>query len=432
MAFTLTMPKLSPTMEEGSIVKWHQTEGKLAEAGSLLIEVATDKATVEYNALDEGYLRKILVPEGKKARVGDPIAIFTESADEDISSYQPEAVSKGAPTSAAPKQEAPAESAKAPEPKSAPAPAAASGLAQPAFTPAPPVDHDITDSASVKPASPLAKKLAKEKGIDIENLKGSGPGGRVVSRDLPHALSKGIIQFHSQRKPTEKAGAYEEEPLSQMRKAIGSRLQASKTFIPHFYVSQKVDVTNLVELRAQLKALGIKLTVNDFITKACAVALEHYPAINSGYNSENNTIIRFKTIGISVAVQIDSGLITPIVQHANFKRIDQIAQEVRALAAKAKEGKLKPEEFQGGSFTISNLGAYGVSQFGAILNPPQAAILAVAGIEDAAVIRDGKPVATKQMMLTLSADHRVIDGADAAEFLKGLKALLENPAGLIV
>jgi pyruvate dehydrogenase E2 component (dihydrolipoamide acetyltransferase) len=431
MAFTLTMPKLSPTMEEGSIVKWHQSEGKLTEAGSLLIEVATDKATVEYSALDEGYLRKILVQEGKKARVGDPIAIFTESADEDISSYQPEGVSKGVQMTPTPEHSAP-EPPKSPRTNSAPETSVAPGLAQPAFVPAPPIDHDISESSSIKPASPLAKKLAKEKGIDIENLKGSGPGGRVVSRDLPHALSKGIIQFHSQRKPTEKAGAYEEEPLTQMRKAIGSRLQASKTFIPHFYVSQKVDATNLVELRAQLKALGIKLTVNDFITKACAIALEHYPAINSGYNSENNTIIRFKTVGISVAVQIEAGLITPIIQHANFKRIDQIAQEVRALAAKAKEGKLKPEEFQGGSFTISNLGAYGVSQFGAILNPPQAAILAVAGIEDAAVIRDGKPVATKQMILTLSCDHRVIDGADAAEFLKGLKALLENPAGLIV
>ncbi len=431
MAFTLTMPKLSPTMEEGSIVKWHKQPGDLAEAGSLLIEVATDKATVEYNALDEGYVRKIIIPEGSKAKVGDPIAIFSESADEDITNYKPEGVSKGpSPSSTSASQEAPRDEKSASP--SSPPPSPAPGLEQPIFTPAPPLNHDVDIGVTSKAASPLAKRLAKEKNIDIENLQGSGPGGRVVSRDLPHALTKGVIQFHSQKKPTEKAGAYSEEPLSQMRKAIGKRLQASKTFIPHFYVGQKIDVTCLMELRAQLKALGIKLTVNDFITKACAIALEHYPAINSGYNSENNTIIRFKTVGICIAVQIDAGLITPIVQHANFKRIDQISQEIKALAAKAKEGTLKPEEFQGGSFTISNLGSYGVTQFGAILNPPQAAILAVAGIEEAAIIKDGKPVAAEQMTLTLSCDHRVVDGADAAQFLKALKGLLENPAGLIL
>jgi len=416
MPFTITMPKLSPTMEEGTIAKWHVKAGDHVESGTLIAEIATDKASVEFNALDEGYLAKILIKEDASARVGDPIAIFTEEKGESIEGYAPEAVAP-----AAPKKEE--EKPKATPQQETPSPAAAApSMGQPAFAPYPPIENEPSlASPKKRTASPLARKLAKEANIDIDNVKGSGPGGRITSHDLEGAGTLGLVRFHANKKPEDKSGSFHEEKLTPMRRAIGGRLQASKTFIPHFYVTREIDMSNLLSLRTQLKNLGIKLSVNDFIVKAAAYALEKHPDINSGYDSAKDAIIRFNTIGICVAVEIEAGLITPIVQQANYKRIDTISSEVKQLAKKAREGKLKAEEFQGGSFTISNLGMYGVSSFGAIINPPQAAILAVAGING-----------NNMMNLTLSADHRVIDGAQAAKFLTTLKNLLENPAGLII
>ncbi len=431
MPFTLTMPKLSPTMEEGTIVKWRVKEGSHVKVGDTLFEVATDKATVEHNALDEGYLRKILVPEGGMAMVNEPVAIFTEKANESIEGYKPEGV---APTKKEEKKE---------EPKTAPTPeavvvkTAGPGMQQPAFVPEPPLPHYKFQTASepikgMVPASPLARKLAKEKGIDISTVAGSGPRGRVMSRDLDLGQPEGVVAFGRSEMPTVAPGTYEEEPLSPMRKIVGRRLQESKTFIPHFYVTQEVDAENLAEVREQLKAVGIKVSVNDLIVRAVALALRVHPHINSGFNSVNSTIIRFKTIDISIAVSLEAGLITPIVRHADYKDVGQIAAEVRQLAARAREGKLAKEEYTGGSFTISNLGMYGISNFIAVINPPQAAILAVGGIEEKPVVKEGKVVPGKVMTLTLSVDHRVIDGADAAKFLKTVQQYLENPAMLLI
>lgn len=418
MPFTITMPKLSPTMEEGTIAKWHVKAGDHVEAGALLAEITTDKASVEFNALDEGYLAKLLIGEGASAKVGDAIAIFTEEKGESIDGYAPQSVAapvkqEKKSAEATPKQESPQPENSQP---------AATAPSQPAFAPYPPLQNEPSLSTPKKRmASPLARRLAKEANIDIDNVKGTGPGGRVTSLDLEGAGTLGLVRFHSNKKPEDKAGSFHEEKLTPMRRAIGGRLQASKTFIPHFYVTRTLDMSHLLSLRTQLKNLGIKLSVNDFVVKAAAYALEQHPDINSGYDSTKEAIIRFNTVGICVAVEIEAGLITPIIQQANYKRIDAISSEVKQLAKKAREGKLKPEEFQGGSFTISNLGMYGVSSFGAIINPPQAAILAVAGIDS-----DNK------MNLTLSADHRVIDGAQGAKFLATLKNLLENPAGLII
>ncbi len=431
MPSTLTMPKLSPTMEEGTIAKWHKKEGDQVKAGDLLFEVATDKATVEYNSLDDGYLRQVLVGDGKEAKVGDPIAVLTETANESIAGYKPEGVRR--------EEEKPKAAAeKSAEPKEAAAPKKAAGgsMMQPAHTPEPPLEgYQFPHAAKVGDrllASPLAKKLAQEKGVDLASVAGTGPRGRVMSRDLGAAAPTSQLSFSNEAVPTEAPGSYEEIPLTPMRKVIGQRLQESKTFIPHFYVSQEVNADALERLRAELKEGGLKVSVNDFIIKASAFALRDHILVNSGFDSVQGAIVRFKTIDIAVAVSIEAGLITPIVRHADYKTLGQISAEVRELAARARAGKLQREEYSGGSFTISNLGMYGVTQFVGVINPPQAAILAVGGIEERPIARDGQIVVGKTMILTLSADHRVIDGADAAQFLKSLRHYLEHPSLLLL
>lgn len=425
MPFTVTMPKLSPTMEEGSIAKWHKKEGDLVKSGDLLVEVATDKATVEYNALDEGYLRKILVKTGGKAVINQPIAIFTEKANESIEGYQPEGVAPEAPKAvAAAKSEKVATAVQT------------TTFQQPAFVPEPPLEkYEFNFPVGVSEriaASPLAKKLAKQKGLDLTSVKGSGPGGRVSSRDLNMAQGNQPVNFGKREKPTLLPGTYEEIEMSPMRRVIAQRLQQAKSFIPHIYVRQEIDAGPLFEAREQLKGGDLKITYNDFVVRACALALREHPAANSGFNSANQSIISFKTVDICVAVTIDGGLITPIVRHADYKNLGEISVEVKDLAVKARSGKLKPEEYKGGSFTISNMGMFGVSDFAAIINPPQAAILAVGGIEECARIKNGRVTAGKRMNLVLSADHRVLDGADAAKFIKTIQKYLENPALLLV
>lgn len=428
MPFTLTMPKLSPTMEAGTITKWRKKEGEFIKEGEVIFEVATDKATVEYAVIDKGWIRKILVKEGGEAIVNQPVAVFTEKEKDSIEGYQPEGVAPAKKAPAAPQQEK-VETVK----EAAPAPQAA-GLAQPAFKPAPPpkgVEFNVATEGYV-PASPLAKKLAKEKGIDLSTVPGSGPGQRVMSRDIDLGQPDLPLAFGRQEKPTASAGSYEEEKLTPMRKAIGSRLQASKTFIPHFYVTQEIRAERLVDAHDQLKTLGYKVSINDFVVRAAALALREHPQVNSGFNSETQSIIRFKTVDISIAVSLESGLITPIVRYADFKNLGQISAEVKALAQKAKAGKLEQEEYMGGSFTISNLGMFKISEFVAVINPPQAAILAVAGVEEKPVVEEGVIVAGKTLKLTLSADHRVIDGVEGAKFLKTLQKYLENPALLVM
>lgn len=436
MPFTFTMPKLSPTMEEGTIAKWHKKEGDFVEAGELIIEVATDKATVEHNVLDEGWLRKILVQEGEEASVNQAIAIFTEDEKESIEDYQPES-SDTEEDKEDKEEEESEEKEEDAEDKKKPVRKKESGLSQPAFVPEEPVkDYEFRSPTTLLTervkATPLAKKLAKENGLDLTTVKGSGPGGRIVSDDLAMAQPSGQIVFGKRERPSIPPGAYEEEKLSPMRQVIGQRLQEAKTFIPHFYISQAVNAEPLHQIREQLRATGVKVSFNDFVMRACALALREHPNVNSGFNSVNQTIIRFKTIDLSFAVSVEAGLITPIIRHADFKNLGELSVEARQLAKKAREGKLEMEEYKGGSFTISNLGMYGITDFQAIINPPQAAILSVSGIQNVPVVRNGMVVPGKQMNITLSCDHRVVDGVAGAEFVKTVQKYLESPASLLI
>jgi pyruvate dehydrogenase E2 component (dihydrolipoamide acetyltransferase) len=274
--------------------------------------------------------------------------------------------------------------------------------------------------------------MAEENQIDLSTVKGTGPHGRIMSRDLDLGQPAGTVTFGRREHPTIAPGTYEEVPLTPIRKMIGKRLQESKTFIPHFYTTQEINAGRMMQLRAELSSAHLKISYNDFILRASALALREHPEVNSGFHSVNQSIIRFKTIDLSVAVSLPSGLITPIIRHADFKNLGQLSSEMRVLATRAKEGKLSREEYTGGSFTISNLGMFGISEFVAIINPPQAAILAVGGIEDRPIVKEGLVVPGKTMRLTLSADHRVLDGADAARFLKTLQKYLENPSLLLL
>jgi pyruvate dehydrogenase E2 component (dihydrolipoamide acetyltransferase) len=402
MPFTVTMPKLSPTMEAGTIAKWHKKEGDLVQAGDVLLEVSTDKATVEHSALDAGYLRKILVVEGSDASVNQPIAVFTEDPKESIENYKPEGVVEKAPVVSAP--------------QAAPVKAQAQAA---------PVKATQAARAERIIASPLARKLAQERGIELSQIAGSGPRGRIIAKDLEKKAAVKAL-------PLGKPGEYEEIPLNQVRKVISQRLQEAKSTIPHFYVTLDIDAEPLMQFRTQLEKTGLKVSFNDCIVKACSLALREHPVVNSGFNAAAQTILRFKSIDISVAVSVEDGLITPIIFQADQKSLAEISQEIRALAKKAKEGKLAPQEFQGGSFTVSNLGMFGVSHFQAILNPPQAAILAVGAIQEQPVVRDGKVIPGHVLHLTISSDHRVVDGVAAAQFLKTLQKFLENPVALLL
>ncbi|MGL4539565.1 MAG: dihydrolipoamide acetyltransferase family protein [Candidatus Rhabdochlamydia sp.] len=401
MPFTVTMPKLSPTMEEGSIARWLKNEGEYVEAGDPFIEIVTDKATVEHAALDAGWLRKILVQKNQTAQVNQAIAIFTEQEKESIEGYQPEGTS----------------------------------LAQEHVTMQEEKQLDShIEIAPLEPAirvkaSPLARKLAKKQGLNLSLIQGSGPEGRIMSRDLSRGSSTTLAQKEA---PKIAVGTFEEEPLSAMRKVIAQRLQDAKSSIPHFYCTQEVRFDKIVSLREELISLGIKVSFNDFILRATALALKEHPHVNSGFNPTSRTIMRFKTIDIAIAVSIPDGLITPIVRFADYKSLVDLSKEVKSLAAKAHANKLKQEEYVGGSFTISNLGMYGISEFVAIINPPQSAILAVGGIEEKPIVVDKKIEIGKTLKLNLSADHRVLDGIDAAKFLKTLQKYLEAPAALLL
>lgn len=426
MPFSLTMPKLSPTMEEGTIVKWYKKEGDQIHSGDLLFEVATDKAVVEHQALDEGWLRKILLSEGEEGRVNDPVAILTEEKEEEIAGYlkKIEEGQKKEEVVATPPErvsESPKTQGGTPQ-----------GFVSPQFFPEPPLKdvYPFQENENFK-ASPLAKRLAKEKGIDLSRVKGSGPRGRIISTDLNTAPPASKL-IDKKKLSSLTAGSYQEVPLSPLRKAIGQRLQESKTFIPHFYVTTVIDAEPLLDFREQLKTYDLKITVNDLFVKACALSLREHMEMNQGFNSVNQSIIQFQTVDLAIAVSLEGGIITPIIRHADCKNLVEIGSEIKALAQKAKEGKLKTEEYKGGSFTISNLGMYGISNFQAIINPPQSAILAIGGIQETVVIKKEKIVPGKTIDLTLSVDHRVIDGATAALFLQTLKRKIENPAGLLL
>ena len=420
MAKDILMPLLSPSMTEGTLVKWIKKEGDAVKSGDILAEVETDKATMDLEAFDSGILRKILIAEGTKVPVQSRIGIIG-TKDEKIDESAPAApAAVAAPKETTAPAPAAKEEAKAPAASSAPAPTAA------------------PNGSRVK-ASPLAKKVAAEKGVALATLTGSGPGGRIVKKDVlnapanGHAPGGGGSSIYA-RGPIAKDASTK---LTTMRSVIAKRLLESKTTIPHFYLEIEVDAKPLLDLRAQLNdSLGklkppVKLSLNDFVLKAAAEAVRRVPAVNASF--EGDSIRQFPDVQLSFAVAIAEGLITPIVKEAQNKSLLQISGEAKALAAKAKEGKLKPDEFQGGTFTVSNLGMLGIDRFSAIINPPQAAILAVGNIVKKAVVdANDQIVVGYRQSITLSCDHRVVDGAVGAAYLKELRELIEKPALLLL
>jgi pyruvate dehydrogenase E2 component (dihydrolipoamide acetyltransferase) len=426
MPIELKMPALSPTMEEGTLAKWLVKEGDTVASGDILAEIETDKATMEFEAVDEGTVAKILVAEGTDGvKVGAPIAILAgegESAD--------------AAASAAPKADSPppAPPTATPEPKPDATPKGA-----PAPTPAPAPQPAAAEKGNRIKASPLAKRLAQAQGIDLANVKGSGPGGRIVRADLEGA--SGAAPVAAASSPSAAAPApvepgdipHEVVKLSNMRKTIARRLTESKQQIPHIYLTVDIQLDALLKLRGELnkglESRGIKLSVNDLLIKALAMALIEVPECNVSFAGDN--LIKYSRADISVAVSIPGGLITPIVANADGKAVSAIAKEVHDLAARAREGKLQPHEYQGGTASLSNMGMYGIKQFEAVINPPQGMIMAIgAGEKRPYVINDSLQMATI-MSATGSFDHRAIDGADGARLMQAFKRLIENPLGML-
>ncbi|MEY5063442.1 MAG: hypothetical protein RLZZ112_1406 [Verrucomicrobiota bacterium] len=413
MAKEITMPALSPSMTEGVLAKWHKKVGDTIKPGEVIAEVETDKATMDLEAFDKGTLLAIAAPEGSKVAVNGRIAVIGEPGE------KVEAISAPAPTKQAP----------------APAPTTATvSSSVPVSTPTP-APLPVSASGRVK-ASPLAKKIAAEKGVDLSRLAGSGPGGRIVRKDVEVAPAGGARPAASLfgGKPIAQDSA---RPVSQMRAAIARRLVESKTTAPHFYVEREADAAPLGRLRAsanealELAKANLKLTVTDFVLKATVEALRRVPAVNSSW--EGNTIRQHGSVHLAFAVALPDGLITPVIRNAHAKDLRTIAREAKELGAKAKAGKLQPEEYTGGTFTVSNLGMVGVERFAAILNPPQAAILAVgATVKKPVLASNGAVIPGERMSLTVSADHRVVDGLVAGEFLKALVELLENPGVLLL
>jgi len=424
MSIELKMPALSPTMEEGTLAKWLVKEGDEVKSGDILAEIETDKATMEFEAVDEGKLAKILVPEGTEGvKVGAPIAILADEG-EDVSEASTAAPKAEAPqpAPAAKKEEAP----KAADPAPAPAPVAK------AAPPAP----SREESARIK-ASPLARRIAGEKGIDLSSVQGSGPGGRIVKADLEAAPAKAAAPAPAQAAAPAPAVAgeipHEAVKLSSMRKTIARRLTESKQTVPHYYLTVDIQLDALLKLRSELnKGLeprGIKLSVNDLLIKALAMALIEVPTANVSFTGDQ--MLKFSRADISVAVAIPDGLITPIIVGADTKTLSTISREMTDLAARARDGKLQPPEYQGGTASLTNLGMFGIKQFDAVINPPQGMIMAVgAGEKRPYVINDSLQIATV-MSASGSFDHRAIDGAEGAKLMKAFKRLVENPLGML-
>ncbi len=453
------MPKLSDTMTEGTVVRWLKNVGDQVEIGDEIAEIETDKATMAMEAFDEGILSEILIEEGAKAAIGATLAILREEGEDapepvatpteapapisqtgpdPLAALKPVAIDVSAPAPVAEPAPAPVpEPAPAPVPEPAPAP-----VAEPAPAPVP----EPPSSGRIK-ASPLARKLAEANGIDLTSLKGSGPGGRIVKRDVEAAVG-GVgspappptaAASQAPAAPPNPAlslsGGDQRVELSSLRRIIAERLLASKTTIPHFYLHTEADAAPLMEIRRQINLQaeathGNKYTVNDLILKAVIGALQAVPAVNATF--EGKHILQFGEIGVAIAVAVEDGLVTPVVRNAAAKSLLQISREVKDLATRAREGKLLPNEFDGGTITVSNLGAYGIESFDAIINPPQAAIVSVGSIVEKPVVVEGEIVPGLCLDLGLSCDHRVVDGAVGAEFLAQVKKLIEKPALMLV
>jgi pyruvate dehydrogenase E2 component (dihydrolipoamide acetyltransferase) len=451
MAILLTMPSLSPTMESGVITTWMKKVGDFIDIGEVLAEIETDKAVMEYEMPDAGYVRELLIEPGQEVQVGTPIAILAESMDEDIS----DAKGGGGAPKAAGKAEPKEEAAPAPQPEAKPEPkAAAKAGDKPAPQRAAAAGNGRGEgegSGERVRVSPYARKLAREANLDLAAVQGSGPGGRIVAKDVEGALQAGGAPVPAAQAPAPaRPGApgaravmpaappmaggaeYEDLPLSQMRKAIARKMVESKTTVPHFQLTRKIRAEALLDGREVLKAQfpDLKITVNDIIVKACAAALRQHPAVNSQFLGDK--VRRFHTVDVAVAVGTEDGLITPVVRGADWKGLAQISAELKALAAKARDKKLTPEDYSGGTFTVSNLGMYGVTEFNAIINTPQACILAISGTVTEPVVEHGQLAVGRTMNLTLSSDHRVVDGLIAAQFMDTLARMLENPLAMLL
>jgi pyruvate dehydrogenase E2 component (dihydrolipoyllysine-residue acetyltransferase) len=441
MATKVIMPKLSPTMEEGQISRWLKKEGDKVSMGEPLAEIDTDKATMEMQALSNGVLRKIIVNEGQSAPLGQLIAIIGEP-NEDIASLVSEA-SAPAP--------APAPAAKEPEPKqAAPEPA-------PAPQPPPPPQVQAAAAGASRGAngyaeresgrlivSPLAARMAAESGLDLRSLQGSGPGGRIIKKDIEAALSQPKPAPSAQTYPRAVetkpfqpsqvfgASAYRDEPASEIRKTIAKRLVTSLGPVPHFFLTSEIEMDRAAEMRQGINALDpdLKISINDVIVKVAAAALIQHPEVNASF--QEKFVRYYEHADVGVAVAIEDGLITPVIRAADQKSLSEIAAEVRELAGRARTRKLKPEEYTGATFSISNLGMFGIDEFTAVINPPEGAILAVGAVTPKPVVRNNEIVIRQIMRVTMSCDHRVIDGATGAKFLATFKKILENPLYLVV
>lgn len=441
MATKVHMEALSPTMEEGQIVRWLKAEGDAVVNGDILAEIETDKATMELVARGDGVLRSVLLAEGATCPVGEVIAIIA-AEDEDISGLVPEGAGPGAsPEATTPVEPAPEQVTPATE--AAPAdvtPSASQVDVAPAVSEtAPEASEASTPAQGRAKASPLARRLAEEAGVDIRAISGSGPQGRVVKRDIEAAVAQGAPAAVPASAPGGFVAAapggveYEDVQLSQMRKTIARRLTDSLAPVPHFFLTIDVDMGRALEARREINRLlestGEKVSVNDLLIKATAVALRRHPECNAAWLGD--TIRRFYRVHVGVAVAVEDGLITPVIRDADMKGVAQIAWEVRELAARGREKKLQPEEYTGSTFSISNLGMYGIFEFTGVINPPEAGILAIGAVEDRPVVVDGEVVVRSRMRVTMSCDHRVIDGATGANFLATLRSMLEEPATML-
>jgi pyruvate dehydrogenase E2 component (dihydrolipoamide acetyltransferase) len=452
MPIELLMPALSPTMTEGNLTKWHKKEGDAVKAGDVIAEIETDKATMEFEAVDEGTLGKILVPEGAEGvKVNQPIALLLEEGEDKAALDRAKAPAK--------KAETPKPEAKVPaETKSTAAPTSAPRESKPAapLQAAEKVQAQVNAGGGAAPRangqaagrifiSPLARRLAAQAKLDPRSIAGSGPHGRVVKHDVEAALAKGPAASGggtstgvgggriSKEQVVALAGnaPFTELPMTAMRRVIAKRMVEAKQTIPHFYVTMDCDIDPLLRLRTDLAEMaGTKLSVNDFVIKASALALRKVPRANASYSDD--AILLWDAVNIAVAVALDDGLITPIVQDADKKRLPEISAQMKDLGARARAGKLKLNEFQGGTFSISNLGMYGVKDFAAVINAPHGCILAVGAGEPRPVVKNGALAVATVMSCTLACDHRVVDGAVGAQWLAEFKKIIEHPAILLV
>ncbi|KXN73550.1 pyruvate dehydrogenase [Conidiobolus coronatus NRRL 28638] len=432
------MPALSPTMTQGNIGQWAKKEGDAIAPGDVLVEIETDKAQMDFEFQEEGYIAKILVQPGTKdLAVNSPIAILVESEDlvAQFADFTVNDIQGGSTAATSEAQAEPAKTEAAPAPKAESKPAATESKPQATST-------QSSSDDRIK-ASPLARKLAEEKGIDIGAVVGSGPGGRIVKSDIENykpsaapAASQASTPAAAAPAPAPAGASFTDIPLSNMRKVIASRLSESKQTIPHYYLTSEINMDKVLKLRAALNASGkdqYKISVNDFVVKASSIALKAVPEVNSSWQGE--FIRQYHNTDISIAAATPAGLITPIVRNVEAKGLAGISAEVKELATKARNNELKPHEYQGGSFTISNLGMYGVNSFTAIINPPQSCILAVGGTEKKLVLNPNTEKGFSEsnvMKVTLSCDHRVVDGAVGAQWLKKFKELLENPLNMLL